>query len=369
VHARGGVTRQSIDLAADADQLEDGKSSLALGVLHAEGLRRFLRGFTPRLQRQAGPAARARFDRIDFLPPAMALRQHPPRPGSRSTVGTLAGLLTPLRVLISRAGAHPGPQGHPVGPFHGEAADCPRCGARTRRPTAESFAFNGSGACPDCGGTGERRDVDLATLVPDESLSIAREGGRARRRACRARGPSGHQEGPADPVQRHPGRGLADAVSTTLGEPDARLRPLPSSLPGPLREPARLLAGEVTDRLAPLLALGAGYLTADRDGATLSTGELQRIQLAATVLGRATGTLYVLDEPSIGLHPENITALGGLLRDLVADGNSVVLVDHDPGLLRGADHLIELGARRRERGRHRRGHRFGGNGHEKRLWR
>ena len=92
-----------------------------------------------------------------------------------------------------------------------------------------------------------------------------------------------------------------------------------------------------------LLELGLGYLALDRAGATLSTGERQRVQLARAVRNRTTGVLYVLDEPSIGLHPANVDGLLGVMRDLVVDGNSVVVVDHDVRVLKACDHLIEMG--------------------------
>lgn len=92
-----------------------------------------------------------------------------------------------------------------------------------------------------------------------------------------------------------------------------------------------------------LLDLGLGYLTLDRSAATLSTGERQRMQLARAVRNRTTGVLYVLDEPSIGLHPSNIVGLTGVMHDLVADGNSVILVDHDTQILQEADWLVEMG--------------------------
>lgn len=92
-----------------------------------------------------------------------------------------------------------------------------------------------------------------------------------------------------------------------------------------------------------LMDLGLGYLSLDRAASTLSTGERQRMQLARAVRNRTTGVLYVLDEPSIGLHPSNIAGLTGVMRDLVADGNSVILVDHDAQLLSQADWLIEMG--------------------------
>ena len=92
-----------------------------------------------------------------------------------------------------------------------------------------------------------------------------------------------------------------------------------------------------------LLELGLGYLTLDRAASTLSTGERQRMQLARAVRNRTTGVLYVLDEPSIGLHPANITGLTGVMRDLIADGNSVILVDHDTQILSESDWIVEMG--------------------------
>lgn len=92
-----------------------------------------------------------------------------------------------------------------------------------------------------------------------------------------------------------------------------------------------------------LMDLGLGYLSLDRAASTLSTGERQRMQLARAVRNRTTGVLYVLDEPSIGLHPSNITGLTDVMHDLIADGNSVILVDHDTQILSEADWVVEMG--------------------------
>ena len=98
--------------------------------------------------------------------------------------------------------------------------------------------------------------------------------------------------------------------------------------------------------------LGLGYLTLDRSASTLSTGERQRMQLARAVRNRTTGVLYVLDEPSIGLHPSNIVGLTGVMHDLIADGNSVILVDHDTQILKEADWIVEMGPEAGAKGGH-----------------
>ena len=115
------------------------------------------------------------------------------------------------------------------------------------------------------------------------------------------------------------------------------------TLPEEMRAMARSICDSFMMAARRLLELGLGYLTLDRAAATLSTGERQRMQLARAVRNRTTGVLYVLDEPSIGLHPSNLAGLCGVMHDLVADGNTVVLVDHDTQLLREADWMIELG--------------------------
>lgn len=120
-----------------------------------------------------------------------------------------------------------------------------------------------------------------------------------------------------------------DGVPETLAE---NLRPMAVSICESFQHTARRL-----------LELGLGYLSLDRAGSTLSTGERQRVQLARAVRNRTTGVLYVLDEPSIGLHPANIDGLLGVMRDLLADGNSVVMVDHDTRILAAADYLVEMG--------------------------
>lgn len=158
--------------------------------------------------------------------------------------------------------------------------------------------------CPDCGGT---RLSDAA-------------------RAPRLRGIS-----------------LAEACTMTLSGIVEWVKGVPASLPEEMRPMAESICGSFLDTAKRLLDLGIGYLSLDRSAATLSTGERQRMQLARAVRNRTTGVLYVLDEPSIGLHPSNIIGLCGLMDDLIADGNSVILVDHDTRILSKSDWMIEMG--------------------------
>ncbi|MFT3661476.1 MAG: excinuclease ABC subunit UvrA [Gordonia sp. (in: high G+C Gram-positive bacteria)] len=139
------------------------------------------------------------------------------------------------------------------------------------------------------------------------------------------------------------GAGLAEVTGRPLHDVVEWARSVPGTLPEEFGPMARVLVDTLEQMARRLLDLGLGYLTLDRAGATLSTGERQRGQLARAVRNRTTGILYVLDEPSIGLHPANLAGLRGVLDDLVADGNSVVMVDHDPQVLRHADHLVEIG--------------------------
>lgn len=411
-----------------------GKSSLALGVLYAEGSRRYLEALSTYTRRRMTQAPRAEVDEVLYVPAALALRQRPGVPGLRSTFGTGTELLNVLRLIFSRLASHRCPNGHRVPPTTDVAAGkelvCPECGAHFFAPSAEELSFNGRGACERCGGTGVVRTVDRSTLVPDESLTID-EGAVApwntlmwslMTDVCRAMGvrtnvpfrdltPEEKKivfEGPA--VKKHilyrPKNGegatpldftffnavytVENALSKVKDEkgmkrverflraipcPDCEgtrlsaaarapevagitldaacrmtLRDLalwvdglPENVPESMRTMAENLAESFRSTARRLMDLGLSYLTLDRSSASLSTGERQRMQLARAVRNRTTGVLYVLDEPSIGLHPANLKGLTGVIRDLVSDGNSVLLVDHDASLLSEVDHLIELG--------------------------
>lgn len=411
-----------------------GKSSLALGVLYAEGSRRYLEALSTYTRRRMTQAPRAEVDEVLYVPAALALRQRPGVPGLRSTFGTGTELLNVLRLIFSRLASHRCPNGHRVPPTTDVAAGkelvCPECGAHFFAPSAEELSFNGRGACTRCGGTGVVRTVDRSTLVPDESLTID-EGAVApwntlmwslMTDVCRAMGvrtdvpfrdltPEEKKivfEGPA--VKKHilyrPKNGegatpldftffnavytVENALSKVKDEkgmkrverflraipcPDCEgtrlsaaarapevagitldaacrmtLRDLalwvdglPETVPESMRTMAENLAESFRSTARRLMDLGLSYLTLDRSSASLSTGERQRMQLARAVRNRTTGVLYVLDEPSIGLHPANLKGLTGVIRDLVSDGNSVLLVDHDASLLSEVDHLIELG--------------------------
>ena len=411
-----------------------GKSSLALGVLYAEGSRRYLEALSTYTRRRMTQAPRAEVDEVLYVPAALALRQRPGVPGLRSTFGTGTELLNVLRLIFSRLASHRCPNGHRVPPTTDVAAGkelvCPECGAHFFAPSAEELSFNGRGACERCGGTGVVRTVDRSTLVPDENLTID-EGAVApwntlmwslMTDVCRAMGvrtnvpfrdltPEEKKivfEGPA--VKKHilyrPKNGegatpldftffnavytVENALSKVKDEkgmkrverflraipcPDCEgtrlsaaarapevagitldaacrmtLRDLalwvdglPETVPESMRTMAENLAESFRSTARRLMDLGLSYLTLDRSSASLSTGERQRMQLARAVRNRTTGVLYVLDEPSIGLHPANLKGLTGVIRDLVSDGNSVLLVDHDASLLSEVDHLIELG--------------------------
>lgn len=139
------------------------------------------------------------------------------------------------------------------------------------------------------------------------------------------------------------GMNLGEATQMTLDELAVWVVRVPGLMPGEMQPMARTIVAEMAEPIERLQQLGLGYLSLDRASFTLSTGERQRVQLARAVRNRTNGVLYVLDEPSIGLHPSNVEGLLGVVDDLLADGNSVVLVDHDVRVLRQADHLIEIG--------------------------
>ena len=412
-----------------------GKSSLALGVLYAEGSRRYLEALSTYTRRRLTQASRAQVDEVLHVPAALALHQRPAVPGIRSTFGTMTELLNSLRLLFSRLASHVCPHcGARNEPTLNVAAGlpivCANCGKEFHAPGAESLAFNSAGACPACAGTGIVREVNRAALVPDESKSID-EGAvlpwgslmwdlmkqvagamgvrtdvpfkdlTPKERDIVFNGPAvkkhilykpkkgddfaeldftyfnavytvenalakakdekglkrvarfleektcpdcgGTRLSEAARAPRVRGLNLAEASAMTLDAAVDWVRGVPGSLGADMRPMATNICESFLDVARRLLELGLGYLALDRAGATLSTGERQRVQLARAVRNRTTGVLYVLDEPSIGLHPANVDGLLGVMRDLVADGNSVVVVDHDVRVLKACDHLIEMG--------------------------
>ncbi len=411
-----------------------GKSSLALGVLYAEGSRRYLEALSTYTRRRMTQAAEARIDSIEYVPAALALHQRPAVPGVRSTFGTSTELLNSLRLMFSRLGSHRCPNGHLLQPTVntaiGKPLHCPECGAAFDGPSAESFSFNSQGACKNCGGTGIVRTVNEAVLVPDESISID-DGAVAPWNSlmwslmtdvCRAMGvrtdvpfseltkwereivfhgpaekkhilykaKKSNQAGELDFTYFNAVYTVENALAKvkddkgmkrvekflkqelcpvcggtrlnerarssllcgiTLGEGAAMtldalipwVKAVPASMPEELRDMAESICGQFLHTARRLTDLGLGYLSLDRAGDTLSTGERQRVQLARAVRSRTTGVLYVLDEPSIGLHPANVDGLLGMMDDLIAHGNSVVLVDHDTRVLKASDWLIEMG--------------------------
>lgn len=411
-----------------------GKSSLALGVLYAEGSRRYLEALSTYTRRRMTQAEKALVDEVLYVPAALALHQRPTISGIRSTFGTGTELLNSLRLMFSRLANHCCPNGHYLEPTIDVAAEkelvCPVCGEHFYAPSAEELAFNSQGACKTCGGTGIVRTVDETTLVPDESLTID-EGavapwgtlmwslmtdvcremgvrtdipfkdltdkekdivyhGPAEKKHIFYKAKNTNQAGELDFTYYNAVYTVENALSKVKDEksmkrvekflkqdvcPDchgtrlserARLPKLrgitldeackmsltdiikwvkgvPKSLPKEVQPMAESICESFFDVAKRLVELGLGYLSLDRATTTLSTGERQRMQLARSVRNRTTGVLYVLDEPSIGLHPSNIVGLKGVIKNLIDDGNSIVLVDHDTQILSASDWVVEMG--------------------------
>lgn len=411
-----------------------GKSSLALGVLYAEGSRRYLEALSTYTRRRMTQAEKAQVDEALYVPAALALHQRPGIPGIRSTFGTGTELLNSLRLMVSRLASHRCPNGHYIEPTllvaAGKELSCPKCGEKFYAPSAEKLAFNSQGACRTCDGTGIVRTVNRAALVPDESLTIdegavapwnslmwslmtdvCREmgvrtdvpfkdltekeknivyNGPAEKKHIFYHAKNSNQAGELDftyynavytvenalakvkdekgmkrvekflkqdicpdcggsrlsEAARAPrlrGISLDEMCRMPLNDLTEWVRSVPWSLPKEMRPMAENICASFLEVAKRLLDLGLGYLSMDRAASTLSTGERQRMQLARAVRNRTTGVLYVLDEPSIGLHPSNIEGLTGVMHDLIADGNSVVLVDHDVQILKESDWMIEMG--------------------------
>ncbi|MBQ7370639.1 MAG: ATP-binding cassette domain-containing protein [Blautia sp.] len=411
-----------------------GKSSLALGILYAEGSRRYLESLSTYTRRRMTQAEKAQVDEVLYVPAALALRQRPGVPGIRSTFGTGTELLNSLRLMFSRLASHRCPNGHYVKPSLNVAAElelvCPECGVHFFAPGAEELAFNSQGACKTCDGTGIVRTVDESTLVPNEELTIdegavapwqtlmwslmkdiAREmgvrtdvpfkdltkeekeivfhGPAVKKRIIyqnKTSGAAGDMDftyfnatytvenalskvkdekgmkrvekflrqgvcpdcdgtrlSDAARAPKLMGISLAEVCKLTLSELVQWVDEVPASLPEEMRPMAKSICESFQSAAKRLVDLGLSYLTLDRAASTLSTGERQRMQLARAVRNRTTGVLYVLDEPSIGLHPANMEGLTGVMQDLLSDGNTVILVDHDTNVLKEADWLIELG--------------------------
>ena len=410
-----------------------GKSSLALGVLYAEGSRRYLEALSTFTRRRLSQAAKAAVDEALYVPAAIALHQRPGVPGIRSTFGTATELLNHLRLMFSRLASHPCPNGHLLAPTLDVALDkllvCPACGATFAPPGAESFAFNSDGACPRCQGTGIVRELNNEAMVPDPSLTLnegavepwRRTGiywmtlvaaemgvrtdvpfkdltdaekdivfnGPAEKRIIHIPSKNGKlfelnatfrnarsaveealkkavSEKSVNRLNKYytlmpcpeckgsrlsararasilNGKNLAEVCTMPLDELVEWVKTIPASLPAPMRPMSQSVIEEFLEIAQRLLQLGLGYLSLDRSASTLSTGERQRVQLARAVRNRTTGVLYVLDEPSIGLHASNVDGLLGVVGDLLNDGNSVVIVDHDVRVLKACDWLIEMG--------------------------
>lgn len=411
-----------------------GKSSLALGVLYAEGSRRYLDALSTYTRRRIAQTARADVDAVRYVPAALALRQRPGIPDIRSTFGTATELLNYLRLAFSRLGSHRCPNGHYAPPTMNVALEkpisCPVCGVEFYGPGAEDLAFNSAGACPTCGGTGVVREVDESALIADPNLTLeegavapwrqlmwslmpqvaqamgvridvpykdltdaekeivlhgpmekrhilyvpknkdhaaeldftyysaentvrnalakvkddkglARVAKFLKEEACPDCGGSRLSDTARAPLVC--GLNLAQATAMTLDELQQWVPAVQKGAPAEMRAMAKEILSGMAEPMARLQQLGLGYLALDRASNTLSTGERQRVELTRAVRNRTTGVLYVLDEPSIGLHPSNVDGLLGVIDDLLADGNSVVVVDHDAQLLRRCEWIIEIG--------------------------
>lgn len=420
-----------------------GKSSLAMGILYAEGSRRYLEALSTYTRRRIHQNKHVSVQEVRHIPSAIALRQRPTVPGERSTVGSMSEALNVVRLIFSRLSTSVCPNGHVISPsieiahaMMDELGDrmgivqCPTCHVEFMAKSAEDFAYNSTGACPTCHGTGQVQDIDDSKIIANENLTLqegaiaswrlpgrnfmptvvaklgvridvpfkeltdqekdivlhgkkqklavdfptstgrvfstentlyenAYEAVYASQRSVKSersiarinsffhnsKCPTCHGSrlNPELLQQTVAGKNIVEVCDLPLGELMIWEQETMRSLPQPMQNMGEILFKNLRDTVKPLLDLGLDYLTLSRNGNTLSTGELQRIQLARTLRTETTGVLYVLDEPSIGLHPDNVDGLIRIFRKLIDQGNSLVVVDHDVHIISQADWVIEIG--------------------------
>ncbi|MGW1005661.1 ATP-binding cassette domain-containing protein [Streptomyces sp. NPDC002520] len=381
-----------------------GKSSLAFGTVYAEAQRRYFESVAPYARRLIHQVGAPRVEEITGLPPAVSLQQRRSAPGSRSSVGTVTNLSNSLRMLFSRAGDYPpGAERLDSDAFspNTAAGACPTCHGlgQVHRTTEEllvpdpalSIREGAIAAWPGAWQGKNLRDVldtlgydvdrpwrDLPAeqrewiLFTDEQPVVTVHPVRDADRIQRP------YQGTYMSARRYVLKTFSDTRSATLrakaerflasapcpacggsrlrpealavtfgGSSIAELAALPlTDLAGVLHgntETARVLTGDLRSRIAPVVELGLGYLSLDRATPTLSAGELQRLRLATQLRSGLFGVVYVLDEPSAGLHPADTEALLTVLERLKRAGNSVFVVEHHLEVVRGADWLVDIG--------------------------
>lgn len=410
-----------------------GKSSLALGVLYAEGSRRYLEALSTYTRRRITQATIANVESIENIPAALALHQRPAVSDIRSTFGTSTELLNCLRLMYSRLGSYQCPNGHYAKPTMnvalGKKIVCPKCSVEFWGLGAEEYSFNSDGACHRCSGMGFTREVDDTKFITDDTktleegvvepwnmfgiswmykvagelgvrvnvpfkdltenekniifhgdavkkiIMIPSKNGKLFELNCTYR--NAHEaivealkkaetEKGLERIEKYLsvqkcpdcngtrlngrvrstllcGLNIAEASAIPLTDLIEWVKNIPSQMPAEMQTMAKNIAEQFLNISKGLIDLGLTYLSLDRASSTLSTGERQRVQLAKAVRNRTTGVLYVLDEPSIGLHPSNVDGLLNVINDLIESGNSVLIVDHDTRVLREVDYLIEMG--------------------------
>ncbi|XHM64541.1 ATP-binding cassette domain-containing protein [Streptomyces nigra] len=389
-----------------------GKSSLAFGTIYAEAQRRYFESVAPYARRLIHQVGAPKVGEITGLPPAVSLQQRRSAPTSRSSVGTVTNLSNSLRMLYSRAGDYPPGAERLDSDFFSPntaAGACPECHGlgRVHRTTEESLVPDPSlsireGAIAAWPGAWQGKnlrdildalgyDVDRPwrelpaeqrqwILFTDEQPVVTVHPVRDADRIQRP------YQGTYMSARRYVMKTFADSRSATLraraerfltaapcpacggsrlrpealavtfaGRTIAELAALPlvelaRTLDGGGSETARVLTGDLKARIAPVLELGLGYLSLDRATPTLSAGELQRLRLATQLRSGLFGVVYVLDEPSAGLHPADTEALLRVLARLKESGNSVFVVEHHLDVMRGADWLVDVGPRAGEHG-------------------
>lgn len=390
-----------------------GKSSLAFGTIYAEAQRRYFESVAPYARRLIHQVGAPKVGEISGLPPAVSLQQRRSAPTSRSSVGTVTNLSNSLRMLFSRAGAYPPgagrldsdafspntaagacPQCHGLGQVHRTSEELlvpdPSLSIREGAIAAWPGAWQGKNLRDILDALGhdvdrpwrelpaEQREWILFTdEQPVVTVHPVRDADRIQRPyqgtymsahryvmktfsdskspALRARAERFLAAAPCPACGGSRLRPEALAV-TFAGRTIAELAALPlTELAGTLdgeaaSETARVLTEDLRSRIAPVVELGLGYLSLDRATPTLSAGELQRLRLATQLRSGLFGVVYVLDEPSAGLHPADTEALLTVLARLKAAGNTVFVVEHHLDVMRGADWLVDVGPRAGEHG-------------------